>query len=153
MPDLNGFLGGGLRPGTLTVVGSRPGLGKSLIGASLATHVALHHDQAALVASLEINRLELVQRMPAAGATVPLAGINGSRSLTERDWDRIGQHTSTLADAPIAIDDNPTQTPGSLRAKMRDLSRRSDLGIVIVDYLQLLTPRDRRVSGNSRCQR
>ncbi len=142
-PDVD-RLTGGMHPGTLLVVGARPSVGKSLVAANIAAHVALRQDGCVYVASLEMSRGELVDRIVSAEAKVGLASLTHS-TLSDEDWERISGVTGALMDAKLLIDDSATQTVGTIRAGIRDVSRRQPVKVAIVDYLQLLTPRDRRL--------
>lgn len=144
-PDLNAVIGGGLKPGTLTVVGARPGLGKSVLGANVAARTALRYKQTALFVSLEMSRHDIGQRMLAAHAGVPLQALTRARALSEADWERVREASPALMNAPIIIDDRAVQTVGTIRTAVRDAARHARIGVVIVDYLQLLTPRDRKI--------
>jgi replicative DNA helicase len=93
------------------------------------------------VFSLEMSRLELTQRMLCSEARVDSTRIRNG-NLTESDWQKIATATGRLAEAPIWIDDNPNLTVMEIRSKARRLKARTgDLGIVVVDYLQLMTGR------------
>lgn len=137
-PDIDRLIGG-LAPGRLVVVGARPGVGKSLMGTNLALHFADHHKHAVLIASLEMDRNEVVQRLLAAKARVDLGRLLDS-SLTEQEWQSVATHQEALNDMPLTIDDSATQTVASIRATARDVMReRDDLAVIVVDYLQLMS--------------
>jgi replicative DNA helicase len=107
----------------------------------MATHAALYANKPTLVFSLEMGNLELSQRMLCGEARIDSARVRTGR-LSEDDWNRISQAIGRLASAPIWIDDNPNTTVMEIRAKARRLkSQVGDLGMVIVDYLQLMTGR------------
>lgn len=136
-PDVDRLITG-LAPGRLVVVGARPGVGKSLMGTNLALHFAHHHRHAVLVASLEMPREEVVQRLVAAKARVDLTKLS-SGTTTDAQWQQIAQHHDAINDLPITIEDNATQTVTSIRAAARDVLReRDDLALIVVDYLQLM---------------
>ena len=135
----------GLRPGALYVIGARPGIGKSVIGLNLAWHVAHKHGRPALLHSLEMPCGELMGRLMSAVASVDYAAF-ARRQLTEEAWDRLGEVSGKVAAAPLLIDDRAGVRVADIRAQVRLLSRRTPLGVVVVDYLQLLTPTDLRVS-------
>lgn len=136
-PDLDRLIGG-LAPGRLVVVGARPGVGKSIMGTNLALHVAAHHRHAVLIASLEMDRSEVVQRLLAARARVDIGHLLDG-TLTEREWESVGRNQQELDALPVTIDDAPTQTVTSIRTAARDIKReRDDLALIVVDYLQLM---------------
>lgn len=133
----------GLRPGQLVVVGARPSVGKSVLAANLAAHIC-KQGLGVHFASLEMTRGEVMNRLVSATATVPLDRIVGHR-LAEDDWSRIARRTGDINGWPLWIDDTPQQSLLQIRARARTTKRRFGLGAVIVDYLQLMAPRDRRV--------
>lgn len=136
-PDLDRFIGG-LAPGRLVVVGARPGVGKSIMGTNLALHFAAHHRHAVLIASMEMDRTEVVQRLLAARARVDLSHLLAGK-LTESEWEAVGRHQAEMNDLPVTIDDTPTQTVTGVRSVARDIKReRDDLALIVVDYLQLM---------------
>jgi replicative DNA helicase len=138
--DLDELLSG-LQPNALIVVGARPSVGKTAFALGMAGHAALEAARPVLVFSLEMSRLELTQRMLCSEARVDSTRIRNG-NLTETDWQKIATATGRLAEAPIWIDDNPNLTVMEIRSKARRLKARTgDLGMVIVDYLQLMTGR------------
>jgi replicative DNA helicase len=109
----------------------------------MAAHAALYANQPVLVFSLEMGSLELSQRLLCGEARIDSARVRTGR-LSEDDWGRISQAIGRLASAPIWIDDNPNLTVMEIRAKARRLkSQVGTLGMVVVDYLQLMTGRSR----------
>jgi replicative DNA helicase len=107
----------------------------------MAAHAALHANQPVLLFSLEMGNLELSQRLLCGEARIDSTRVRSGR-LQEDDWNRISQAIGRLAAAPIWIDDNPNVTVMEIRAKARRLkSQVGDLGMVVVDYLQLMTGR------------
>ncbi|MFP3902278.1 MAG: DnaB-like helicase C-terminal domain-containing protein, partial [Acidimicrobiia bacterium] len=107
----------------------------------MAAHASLHASAPVLLFSLEMGSLELSQRLLCAEARIDSARVRTGR-LTEDDWSRISQAIGRLASAPIWIDDNPNLTVMEIRAKARRLkSQVGDLGMVVVDYLQLMSGR------------
>lgn len=134
----------GLKPGRLVVIGARPGVGKSIMGANLATYVSSRHGRMAYVASLEMDRLEYTQRILSAEARVDLTKLDNGH-LSDAEWNSIARATTSMNEWPLVIDDEPRQTVSRIRSRVRDLSRTNHLGLVVVDYLQMLTPRDARM--------
>jgi replicative DNA helicase len=131
----------GLQPNALYVVGARPSAGKTALALCMASHAALEAHRPVLVFSLEMGQLELTQRMLCSEARVDSKRIRNG-NLNELDWRKIANATGRLADAPIWIDDNPNLTIMEIRSKARRLkSRMGDLGLIVVDYLQLMTGR------------
>ncbi|MBW3574155.1 MAG: AAA family ATPase, partial [Actinobacteria bacterium] len=109
----------------------------------MAAHAALEANRPVLFFSLEMSHLEITQRLLASEARVDSTRMRNGK-LAESDWSKISHAIGRLAEAPIYIDDNPRATVLEIRAKSRRLkSRLGDLGMVVVDYLQLMTGRDR----------
>jgi replicative DNA helicase len=138
--DLDELLSG-LQGSALYVVGARPAMGKTAFALGMATHAALESRRPVLFFSLEMSQLELTQRVVCAEARVDSARVRNGK-LVESDWTKIAHAMGRLAEAPIWIDDNPNLTVMEIRSKARRLkSRVGDLGMVVVDYLQLMTGR------------
>ena len=107
----------------------------------MASHAALEAQRPVLFFSLEMGHLELTQRLLSAEARVDSSRLRNGR-LVESDWSKIGHAIGRLANAPLWIDENPSVTVMEIRAKARRLkSRVGDLGLVVVDYLQLMSGR------------
>ena len=138
--DLDELLSG-LQPNSLYVIGARPSMGKTAFALSMASNAAIESGRPVLLFSLEMGQLELTQRLLCAEARVNSRNVRNG-ALTESDWGKIAHATGRLADAPIWIDDNPNVTIMEIRSKARRLkSRLGDLGLIVVDYLQLMTGR------------
>ncbi|MCH2623758.1 MAG: replicative DNA helicase, partial [Acidimicrobiales bacterium] len=131
----------GLQEDSLVIVGARPAMGKTSFALGLASHVAIEEDLPALIFSLEMSQLELSQRILCSEARVDSQRIRNGQ-LTDEDWSRINHGVGKLAEAPIWIDDNPATSVMEIRAKSRRLkSRIGKLGVIVVDYIQLMTGR------------
>lgn len=140
--DLDRFLSGGLRPGHLLIVGARPAVGKS-VAASVVAHQVARRGVGVLFASLEMSRDEVVDRVTADVANVQLDHFV-RRQLDESDWDRVRRAAARSADWPLFIDDRANLPVTAIRGRARDVSRRAPLGLIVVDYLQLVRPGDGR---------
>lgn len=132
----------GLQKSNLIIVGARPGIGKSSLALNIAANVAIKENVPVLIFSLEMGNLEITQRLLAAEAKVNASRLRLA-NLTKSEWERIANAVSRLTNAPIFIDENPALTVMDIRAKARRLFSREGLGLVIVDYLQLMTGRSR----------
>lgn len=142
-------LTGGFQPSDLVIVAARPGVGKTAFALNLAVHAAVHSDHPVGVAifSLEMSKDQLAMRMLCSEAQVDLSKIRegyGSRD----EIGRVVNVAAALAEAPIMVDDSGSLSVLELRAKARRLARDRDfkLGLLIVDYLQLLRSHERRES-------
>jgi replicative DNA helicase len=132
-------LTGGMQPGQLWLYAGRPGVGKSVALADAARAVAIRQRQTTVYFSLEMSRLRLLQRLTAAEARVPLHVIKtGGDHVSLDDWNRIVKTTGDLADAPLYIEDTSAVSVTDVVARTRRLAQRGALGLVVVDYLQLM---------------
>jgi replicative DNA helicase len=114
----------------------------STMGLDVARHAAVRAGVPTVVFSLEMSRTELVQRLMCAECTVDMQRLRTGR-MEESDWARLTRSLGKLADAPLFIDDSPGTTMMEIRAKCRRLKQRHGLGLVVVDYLQLMQPSKR----------
>ncbi len=131
----------GLQPEALIVVGARPAMGKTAFALGMATHAAMHAGKPVLFFSLEMSRLELSQRLLSAEARVDSRRMASGR-LEDSDWTKITGAVGRLAEAPLWLDDNPNVSIAEIRGKARRLSSKvGDLGLIVVDYIQLMTGR------------
>ena len=131
----------GLQPSNLVIVGARPSMGKTAFGLGMAASAALEAQRPVLFFSLEMGHLELTQRLLCSDARVDSQRMRNG-NLSEDDWPKITRAVGKLGEAPIWIDDNPNLTVMEIRAKARRLkSRLGDLGLIVVDYLQLMSGR------------
>jgi len=130
----------GLQPSNLVIIGGRPGTGKTSFALGIAAHAALDGRHPVLVFSLEMSHLELTQRLLCSEARVDASRMRNGK-LLEADWPKISHAVGRLAESPIHIDDNPRLTVMEIRAKARRLKSRHGLGLIIIDYLQLMTGR------------
>jgi len=138
--DLDEILAG-LQPSNLVVIGARPAMGKTAFSLGLASHAAIEARKPVLVFSLEMGQLEVSQRILCAEARVDSSRVRTGK-LTDADWGKISHAVGRIADAPIYIDDNANITVMDIRAKARRLrSQLGDLGMIIIDYVQLMTGR------------
>jgi replicative DNA helicase len=128
----------GLQKSNLVVIGSRPSMGKTSLALGIVNHAAVNARVPVLMFSLEMSHLELTQRMLCSEARVDAVRMRNGR-LLESDWPKISSAIGRLGDAPIYFDDNPNVTIMDIRAKARRLKAREGLGLVVVDYLQLMT--------------
>ncbi len=127
----------GLQPSDLIVVAGRPAMGKSSLTLCIAEHVALGHKTGVALFSLEMSKENVVQRMLCSYARINAHNVR-TGMLSASDWPNLTKAAGKLSEAPIYIDDSPGTSILELRAKARRLKSRHDIGLVIVDYLQLM---------------
>ncbi len=132
----------GLQPADFLVVAARPSMGKTNFCLNIARHVALRERATVAIFSLEMSREQLAMRLMAAEADIDGQRLRNG-DLGEEQWQRLTQALGRLGDAPIYIDDAAGLSPLELAAKARALHRRVPLGLIIIDYLQLMSGRQR----------
>jgi replicative DNA helicase len=141
------------KPKELTVVGAATAGGKSLFGMNLAAHIALRRGRPVLVASMEMSRKELLARLTAAEASIELDRLI-RRRLTDDDWQRIARVSDLLGQADkFILDDSPALSVAKIRARVRWMAAQgTPPALVVVDYMQLITPESTRGGEFSRAQ-
>ena len=135
-PDLDDMTSG-WQPSNLIVVAARPSMGKSSLLNDFVLHATTRTKVPVVIFSLEMSRDELVKRFLSSEAKVDSQRISKG-SLQEQDWTRLSSALGRLAEAPIYIDDSANITLMEMRAKCRRLKAKHGLGLVIIDYLQLM---------------
>ena len=129
----------GLQPGNLVVIAGRPSMGKSAFALGIASNLALQHEIPVAVFTLEMSKLEVAQRLMCSEGRVELQRLRTGR-LTQDDWPRLVKACDSLTKAPIYVDDTRLTTMLEIRGKCRRLkAREPKLGLVLIDYLQLMT--------------
>jgi replicative DNA helicase len=129
----------GFQPGNLVIVAARPSMGKSAFGLGIAANLAVRHGTSVAVFTLEMSKAEVTQRLMCSEAKVESQRLRTGR-LAPEDWPRLTAACDKLAKAPIYVDDTGSVTMMEIRSKARRLkSKQPDLGLVVVDYLQLMT--------------
>jgi len=127
----------GLQPSDLIIMAARPSVGKTALALSLARNAAVEHGVGVCVFSLEMSRQQVAQRLLCAQTRVNLQDVR-TGSLREDDWMHLTRNVGRLAQAPIYIDDTPAITVLEVRAKARRLQREYGIGLVVIDYMQLM---------------
>jgi len=130
----------GLQPSDLIIVAGRPSMGKTALALSMAQYAAIEKREIVAIFSLEMSKEQLVLRMLCSEARVDAHKLR-SGFLGRTDWPKLTSAAGRLAEAPIYIDDSPAMTVLEMRAKARRLKAERGLGLVIVDYLQLMRGR------------
>jgi replicative DNA helicase len=137
----------GFQPSDLVIIAGRPSMGKTAFSLNIAQHAAIEKKIPAALFSLEMSKEQLVLRMLCSEAKVDAHKLRGG-FLGEADWPKLTRAAGILSEAPIFIDDTPALAVLEMRAKARRLMAEHELGLVIVDYLQLM--RGRGLSGRGR---
>jgi replicative DNA helicase len=145
---------GGLQKSELIILAARPSMGKTALAMNMAEHAALN-GTTTLFVSLEMSAIELGDRLLCS-----VARVNGSRlrngTITHEERRKLINAAAQISQAPLFIDDSPSRTMTEIAANARRLKRRHDLGLIVVDYLQLIdpdNPRDPRQEQVSKISR
>jgi len=132
----------GLQKSDLIIVAARPSMGKTALALSIAQHVAVVEKKPVAIFSLEMSRHQLAQRLLASEARIDAQAIRTGK-IRDDGWQHLQRAMDRLANAPIHIDDSAGTTIMEIRAKARRLMQKEKLELIIVDYLQLMTGRNR----------
>jgi len=128
----------GFQPGSLNIIAARPSMGKTALALNIAQFAALEKKRPVLVFSLEMGGEQLAQRMLASEARVNVHDLR-TGTFHESAWEALADAAGKLSQAPIYIDDSSVLSTLELRARCRRFkSRKSDVGMIVVDYLQLM---------------
>jgi replicative DNA helicase len=127
----------GLQSGDLIIVAGRPSMGKTSFAMNVAEHAAIKASQPTAVFSMEMPGEQLAMRMLSSLGRIDQHKVRTGK-LEDDDWPRLTSAVGMLADAPLFIDDTPALTPNELRARARRLHREHGLGLIVIDYLQLM---------------
>lgn len=139
---------GGMDPGQLILIGARPGVGKSALALGIALHCAVTEGRPVALFSLEMSADEIMQRALAGLARVPVTRLRSGR-LDPAQWAAVTSASFVLSKAPLHIDDTGGIRPAELRARCRRLARKAGgLGLVVVDYLQIMQSDQNRRTDN-----
>jgi replicative DNA helicase len=136
-------LTGGLHDSELVVLASRPSMGKTALATNIAEYVTTKSNVPTLFVSLEMARLELAQRMLCSQGRIDASKFR-SGFLSGEDRKKLVEASAALSSAPLFVDDTPFRTCTEIAASARRLKRKHNLGLVVIDYLQLIQPDDPR---------
>lgn len=148
--DMDNILAG-LQRSDLFILAARPSMGKTALALNIAHNVALKANEPVLMFSLEMSKEQLVDRMLAMESGVDAWALR-TGNLTDADFEKIGHAMGSLSEAQIYIDDSPGITVSDLRTKARREAHQHPLGLIIVDYLQLMSGGARFGSEGNRVQ-
>lgn len=141
LKDIDNILAG-FQKSDLVILAARPSMGKTALALNFAHNIAVQAELPVLIFSMEMSKEQLVDRLLSMESGVDAWALR-TGNLTDADFEKIGQAMGTLSEAQIYIDDSPGVTMSELRTKARREAHKRPLGLIIVDYLQLM-------SGNSR---
>ena len=132
----------GLQPSDLIIVAARPSMGKTALAVNMAEHAALKSKKAVAIFSMEMSASQLAFRLISSLGRINQQHLR-TGDIQEEEWPRVTSAITLLSEAKIFIDDTPALSPAELRARARRLKREHDLGLIVIDYLQLM-----QVPGN-----
>jgi replicative DNA helicase len=135
--DLDGKLAG-FQKSDLIILAARPSMGKTAMALNLAQNISIKSEKSVLLFSLEMSKEQLVDRMLASEAGVNSWNLR-TGNLSDSDFEKIGHAMGSLSEAQMFIDDTPGLTVSDMRTKARREAHKRELGLVIVDYLQLMS--------------
>ena len=133
----------GLQPGDLVIVAGRPSMGKTTLAVNIAENAAIGSKVPTAIFSMEMPAEQLAFRMISSLGRVDQTHLR-TGNFPDEDWSRINTAVQLMSEAPVFIDDTPSLSPGEIRSRARRLQREHGLGLVVVDYLQLM-----QVPGNN----
>ncbi|MBR1803138.1 MAG: replicative DNA helicase [Clostridia bacterium] len=136
------YMTAGLHPSDLVIVAARPAMGKSAFALNIATHAAVRANTPVVIFSLEMSKEQMTNRILCSEAMVDSNKVRTGK-IDDDDWTKLAAASGQLSEAPIYIDDTPGITVMEMRAKCRKLKLEKGIGLVVIDYIQL-------VQGNSR---
>ena len=145
----------GLNPSDLIIVAARPAMGKSAFALNIADYVATHDKTPVMIFSLEMSKEQMVNRILCSESEIDSMKLRNAE-LSSEDWLKLGQTSGQLADIPLYIDDTPGLTSAELRAKCRKAKLEKNIGLIVIDYMQLMesklknTSRQQEISEISR---
>lgn len=148
--DMDNILAG-LQKSDLFILAARPSMGKTALVLNLAHNVAIQAKAPVLFFSLEMGKEQLVDRLLSMESGVDAWALR-TGNLTDSDFEKIGQAMGALSEAKIFIDDTPGITVSDLRTKARREAHKNGLGLIIVDYLQLMSGGSRFSGSDNRVQ-
>lgn len=128
----------GLHAGQFIIIAARPGCGKSTLALDIMRSCSIKHQMASVIFSLEMSKSEIVMRLLSAETRIKLANMRAGR-LSDDDWACLARRMGQIQKSPLYIDDSANLTMMEIRAKARRLAQKTDLRLVVVDYLQLMT--------------
>ena len=140
----------GLQAGDLVVLAARPSMGKTSFAVNIAEHVALHEQLPVAIFSMEMGAAQLAVRIVGSIGRINQGNLRTGK-LTDEEWSRLSEAIESLRQVSLHIDETPGLTPSELRANARRLARScGKLGLIVVDYLQLMSGSGSGTSGDNR---
>ena len=127
----------GFQASDLIIIAGRPSMGKTAFAMNIVEHAAVHEKRAVLVFSMEMSGSSLAMRLMSSLGKIDQHKVRTGK-LEENDWENLTEALGKLSEAPIFIDDTPALSPAEVRSRARRVAREHNLGMIVVDYLQLM---------------
>lgn len=127
----------GLQPSDLIIIAGRPAMGKTTLAMNIAEHAAIKHNVPVAIFSMEMSALQLVMRLFSSLGQIDQTKLR-TGNLNDLDWPKLTSAMNLLHKCRIFIDETPSLSPSELRARARRLKRKHDIGLIVVDYIQLM---------------
>ena len=137
----------GFHKSDLIIIAARPAMGKSAFAINIATHAAVSNNVPVVIFNLEMSKEQVANRILCSEAMVDSNKIRTGK-IDDNEWIKLANASGRLADAPIYIDDTPGISVTEIRAKCRKLKLEKDIGLVVIDYLQLVQGSGKRLIGS-----
>jgi len=137
----------GWQNGELIIIAARPGMGKTAFVLSMARNMAIDHKVPVAIFNLEMTSDQLIKRLFSIETEIPAEKFRSGK-LSDMEWSLLNNKMDKIADAPIYINDSSMLSIFDLRAQARRMKSQHDIGILIIDYLQLMTAQTNNKSGN-----
>ncbi|MBQ8813166.1 MAG: replicative DNA helicase [Lachnospiraceae bacterium] len=132
------YMTSGFQPSDMILIAARPSMGKTAFVLNIAQHVAFKKGKSVAIFSLEMSKEQLVNRLFAQESRVNAQNLRNG-SLTDEDWDKLIESAGVIGNSRLIIDDTPSISISELRSKCRKFKLEQGLGMIIIDYLQLMT--------------
>ena len=128
----------GLQKSDLIIIAGRPAMGKTTLAMNIAEHAAIKHEVPVAIFSMEMSSLQLVNRLFSSLGQIDQTRLR-TGSLDDLDWPKLTSAMNLLHKSKIFLDETPALSPSELRARARRLKREHDIGLIVVDYIQLMS--------------
>ena len=128
----------GLQKSDLIIIAGRPAMGKTTLAMNIAEHAAIKHEVPVAILSMEMSSLQLVNRLFSSLGQIDQTRLR-TGSLDDLDWPKLTSAMNLLHKSKIFLDETPALSPSELRARARRLKREHDIGLIVVDYIQLMS--------------
>ena len=127
----------GLHPGDLVIIAARPSMGKTAFSMNIAEYASIRSGQPVAVFSMEMSSIQLTMRVLSSLCRIDQGRLR-SGNLDDTEWTRLADHLKMISQAKLFVDDTPALSPAEMHGKARRLKREHGLGLIVVDYLQLM---------------